>query len=163
MLLEMQVQPQGLARERLLGMVFPVDGLAHKGNPVLHLLRLLGPVFVREVVIEVVLLEKVAGDIGQAGCTGLFAFAGYVEDDGETGVGACIVAFDVFDGVDEVDAMGLSAPLAAVYSSTAREVCYIPEELNQDGDGGALFGPWGGVEGDATFLLVEYIHCDSSG
>jgi hypothetical protein len=31
------------------------------------------------VVLGVVFGEKVAGDIGQAGCTGLFAFAGYVE------------------------------------------------------------------------------------
>jgi hypothetical protein len=88
-----------------------VNRLAQERNPVIHLLGFLGPLFVRKVAVGVVFGEKVAGDIGQARYTGLFAFAGDVEEDRETGVRACIVVFDVFDAVDEVDATGLSVLL----------------------------------------------------
>jgi hypothetical protein len=110
MLLEMQIQPQGLPRKGFLRII-AVDGLVQERNPVIHLLCFLGPLFVGKVVLGVVFGEKIAGDIRQAGCTGLFAFAGYVEEDGQAGVRACVIVFDVFDAVDEVDAMRLSVLL----------------------------------------------------
>lgn len=160
MLLKMQIQPQGLPRKGF-PRIIAVDGLVQKRNPVSHLLGFLGPFLGRKVVLGVIGGEKVAGDVRQAGCTGLFPFAGYIEEDREAGVCACIVVFDLVDAVDEVHAMELSMPSVLAPLQEALES--IPDELEQHGDGGTVLGPWSGVERDAPSLFLEDVHLDSLG